>query len=211
MDAPLFAQLTKAKLVGSRSTMNVARGLPLPESQLQEVVNGQTVPFDKFQLTFIGSKHASPNLARGTVDKPFKTPARARMWRSKDCWSVIVRHEQRSLLVHGSANFERNALRDRRADVVYLGIGLLGRRSQRFVDEYWNEVVRQTGATRVILVHWDDLFRSLDEPLIPMTGPLEDFAAAVRKVHCASSGREEILLPTAWEPTDPFAGLTQAT
>lgn len=60
-----------------------------------------------------------------------------------------------------------------RADVVFLGIGLLGKQSDAFVRDYWREVVQTTGAKIVVPVHWDDFTVSLDRPL-RQTGPLFD-------------------------------------
>lgn len=207
MDAPLFARLTGATLVGSDSTLNIGRGLAPPLPPMRQVADGETVSCQGIDLTFVESVHSRGDLASGRVDRPFDTPAPARMWRTGTTWSVFVRHAGKTLLVHGSANFKRRALRDRRASVAYLGIGSLGRRSQRFVDEYWDEVVRQTGTRRVILVHWDNFFLGLDEPLQPMPLPFDDIPEAIQKIMCAAGGREEVLLPVEWQPTDPFSGV----
>ena len=48
------------------------------------------------------------------------------------------------------------------ADVAYLGVGQLGIQSDDYIETYWRETVRATGARRVVLIHWDDFFRPLD-------------------------------------------------
>ena len=203
LDAPTIAKRTGAVLLGSESTRQIGVGAKLPCDQIRVVRHGETCRFGKFELTFLESKHSAPELWRGTIDEPLVTPAPARRWKTGTTWSVLVQHEKRTLLMHGSANYRRGALHGRRADVVYLGIGSLGLRSGRFVRRYWNEVVRATGAKRVVLVHWDDFF-GIEEPLRP--GPA--FARATEHIRRqASATCVEVLLPTMWEPTDPFQGL----
>jgi L-ascorbate metabolism protein UlaG (beta-lactamase superfamily) len=199
MDAPTFAELTRATLVGSRSTCNLGRIARLPESQIKEVRSGESVRYGGFELTFLPSLHGRGDLAPGTIDDPFTTPAPVTAWKTGTVWSVFVRRGQRTLLVHGSAGYVPGALQGHRADVVYLGIGRLSRR----VESYWNEVVVATGARRVIVVHWDDFFRSLDEPLRPMRG----FARTMRALRRLAGSRVELVVPCPWEPADPFAGL----
>jgi L-ascorbate metabolism protein UlaG (beta-lactamase superfamily) len=208
MDAPTFARRTGAILIGSPSTANIGRGGGLPERQLRVVRDGEALRFGKFTLTFIESRHARGERYRGTVDRPLAPPARAGAWRTGTTWSVLIEHHGRTLLVHGSANYKPGALRGRHADVVYLGIGGLGKQPGGFVDAYWNEVVRTTGAKRVILVHWDDFFRTLDKPLRPMPYAMDSFTDSMRRIlRRAAADSVEVLLPVLWQPTDPFAGL----
>lgn len=208
LDAPVFAERTGAVLLGSSSTANVGRGLRLPESQIQVVAGEKALSFGGFELTFIKSRHSNPHLHRGTVDEPLVPPARQGAWKTGTTYSVLIRHGELTILLHGSAHFSPGALRGRRADVVYLGIGSLGRKSNRFVDQYWGEVVRTTGARRVVLVHWDNFFRSLDVPLAPMPWPIDRVPRAIRHIlRRADADGVEVLLPVPWQPTDPFAGL----
>jgi L-ascorbate metabolism protein UlaG (beta-lactamase superfamily) len=204
MDAPVFAQLTGAVLLGSRSTANVGRGVGLPESALRVVGDGEALRFGKFELTFVESVHSPGDPFPGTIDKPLVPPARMSAWKTGTTYSVLIRRKRRTLLVHGSANYKPGALRDCRADVVYLGIGGLGRQKDDFVNDYWDEVVRATKAKRVILVHWDNFFRSLDKPL----RPIPFFAKGMRHIlRRAADDGVQVRLPVLWKRTDPFAGL----
>jgi len=173
------------------------------------VADGETLHFGKFELTFVESQHSPGDRYPGSITSPLKPPARAGSWKTGTTWSVLIRYEEsRTILVHGSANFRAGALKGRSADVVYLGLGHLGRQSDAFVDAYWNEVVRATGATRVIVMHWDDFFRSLDEPLRPMPSVLDPVQNAMRRIlERGARDGVEVLSPVAWERVDPFAGL----
>ena len=123
-------------------------------------------------------------------------------------WSVLIRHGKRSMLVHPSANVKHDALKGGYCDVVYLGVRGLGKRSEEFAEDYWTEVVRATRARRVILIHWDDFFRSLDEPLRPMAYATDSFPDTMRRLlWYAEKDRVEVLLPVAWQTADPFADL----
>jgi L-ascorbate metabolism protein UlaG (beta-lactamase superfamily) len=208
LDAPVFAQLTGAVLLGSPSTANIGRGVGLADSALRVVGDGEVLRFGKFELTFLESVHSPGDRYPCTVDEPLVPPARSSAWRTGTTYSVLIRYEGRTILVHGSANYKPGALRGRRVDVIYLGIGTLGRQSDAFVDAYWDEVVRATGAKRVILVHWDDFFRSLDQPLRPMPYAMDSFADSMQHIlRRATADGVEVLLPVPWQPTDPFTGL----
>jgi len=214
MDAPLIAKKTGAVLIGSKSTQNIALGAGLPEGRTRVVANGDSHRCGSFELTFIESAHSRPEPWEGTIGAPLVTPAPARKWKTGGTWSVLIRHHDattdtaRTLLVHGSANHCGDALRGRRAEVVYLGIGGLGLQSDTFVDEYWQTVVRTVHAKRVILVHWDDFFAPL-EPLRPFP-PLLAFANAIRRIRRhARADDVQVFLPVPWRRVDPFAGLSR--
>ena len=203
LDAPTIARLKHSVLLGSESTRKAGHDGDLPDDRIRVVQHGATYRFQRFELTFFKSKHGSPELWPGTIRHSVRPPAPARQWRTGGVWSVKVRHGTRNLLVHGSANYWPGALQGQRADVVYLGIGGLGLRNERFVGKYWDEVVRATGARRVILVHWDDFF-GVEEPLRPETG-FDRAVDAIRRQ--ASVDGVEVVLPVLWEPTNPFQGL----
>ena len=63
MDAPLLARITNATLLGSESTLNIGRGLALPESQMRQVVDGETVWCKALDRIFVESAHSRGDLA----------------------------------------------------------------------------------------------------------------------------------------------------
>jgi L-ascorbate metabolism protein UlaG (beta-lactamase superfamily) len=206
MDAPIWANKTGADLIGSESTANIGRGLNVAESSLKVVTNGQALSYNDFELTFIHSAHSPGDLYPGVVTEPLVPPASTRAWKSATCYSVLVNHPRGRILIHASANFIPGALAGHRADVIYFGVGLLGQQSEEFVKTYWNEVVVTTGARRIILVHWDDLFRTLDHPFRPLPYVADDFNATMnRLLPLAERAGVELLLPTPWQPTNPLA------
>jgi len=208
LDAPVWAELAGADLLGSPSTAQIGRGHGLPEPSLRVVSDAEVLSYGDFRLTFLESVHSPGDRFPGTVDAPLVPPARASAWKTGTSYSIVVGHPRGRLVLHCSANWRPGVLNGRDADVVYLGIGVLGRQTSPFIDEYWNQVVRATGARRVVLMHWDDLFRGIGRPLRPMPYAMDDFPRAFREILARAEADEvEVVLPVPWQPADPFAGL----
>lgn len=206
LDAPVWASLTGADLVGSESTANIGRGLGVPEPSLRVAGAGDVLGYGRFELTFVESEHSPGDRYPGVVDAPLVPPRRGREWRTGTVYAVFVAHPSGTVLVHASAGFRPGALHGMRADVVYLGVGTLGKQPARYVEEYWAEVVGATGAKRVVLVHWDDFFVSLEKPLRPLPYFADDLDVTMRRLSAlAARDGVEVLFPLAWQPSDPFA------
>ncbi|RQP26220.1 MBL fold metallo-hydrolase [Piscinibacter terrae] len=210
MDSPLVAQRTGALLVGSASTINIGRGLGTAEDRMSVVTAGSVVEFGAWKLTFIPSRHSPTPFSDGktseTVLTPLVTPARATAWKEGTVWSILAEHNSgRTILVQGSAGFEPGALAGRHADTVFLGVGTLGKKTPEYRSQYWNEVVKQVGARRVIPIHWDDFFLPLDEPLVPMSILADDFSATMADLaRFAQRDGVELRMAPAFTPFTPF-------
>lgn len=208
MDAPLVARQTGAELLGSESTAHIGRGYGLPEQRLRVPAAGEPVTYGAFTVRLVDSVHHHPDRFPGTVTEPLVPPARVGRWATGAAYSVFLDHPEGTLLVHASAGYVPGALADHSADVVYLGVGTLGKSGADFRTVYWDEVVGRTGARRVIPVHWDDMWRPLDGPLRPMRYAMDDFGATLDFL--TGRGRDEgvdVAVPVAWRTTAPFADL----
>jgi L-ascorbate metabolism protein UlaG (beta-lactamase superfamily) len=208
MDAPEVARRTGAVVLGSPSTAWIARGGGLPEAQIRQVVPGETLAFGGFRVTPLPGRHFPHGQAMGELREPLRPPARATAWLEGGSYAYLVEHAAGSLLVNGSAGYVEGALRGRRADVVFLGVGLLSTQDAAYRDAYWREEVAAVGARRVVPIHWDDFTRPLDRPLVPFPRALDDVDATLRFLR--ERGRAEgveVALPAAFERVDPFAGL----
>jgi L-ascorbate metabolism protein UlaG (beta-lactamase superfamily) len=195
-------------VLGSPSTAWIARGLELPEERIRVLVHGETLAFGAFAVTALPARHFPHGQAMGEIREPLRPPARATAYREGGSRSFLVERGGKALLVHASAGILEGALRGRRADVVFLGVGLLGTRDEAYRDAYWREVVRAVGARRVVPIHWDDFTRPLDRPLVPFPRAIDDLDAAMRFL--VERGRAEgvdVRLAPAFEKVDPFAGL----
>jgi L-ascorbate metabolism protein UlaG (beta-lactamase superfamily) len=198
------AQETGALLVGSTSTANIGRGYGLPEARIRVVNFGDTLEFGRFKVTFLKSVHLPTGFATGPITAPLTLPASATSFNEGDCYSLLIEHEGRRILVQGSAGFIPGAFKGRAADVVYLGIGGMGLRGQDYRNAYWQETVREVGAKRVVPIHWDNFFLPLGDGPVPNS----DFYGSMEFLQKrGKADGVDIKLPPAWQPADPFSGL----
>ena len=213
MDSALVAQLSGAQLVGSSSALQLGRGQGLPEDRMREVKPGETLQFGRFKLSFFESRHSPTAWTREGaptqhIETVLRQPAHASAFKEGTVWSLLVEHDGRRLLVQASAGFVPGALQGQHADVVYLGVGTLGLKDSAYVDAYWHETVTTLGARRILPIHWDDFWRSPDDPTEAMPLLFDDFAATMRELQ-ARGTRDgvDVKLPPLWRPMDPFAGI----
>jgi L-ascorbate metabolism protein UlaG (beta-lactamase superfamily) len=205
MDAPEVAMQTGAILVGSESTANVGRGWGLPEQRISIKAPGATLEFGKFRVTLLASGHVPPGYPAGEITQPLVPPVRASAYLMGTNYAVLVEHGRNSILINASAGFAPGALANRHADVVFLGIGMLGKRNIAYMEDYWREVVEATGARRAVPIHWDNFARPLDEPLQPIPHLIDDFDATMRfLLEKGAAQGVEVKLPRAWQQVEPF-------
>lgn len=208
MDSAAVAQRTGAKLVGGTSAAQLGRGAGLPEDQLVVVTPGEPMSLGAFDVTLVVGNHCPPDRFPGTITEPPVPPVRASAYRCGEAWSTLIHHRptDRRLLVVGSAGFVPGALLGQRADVVYLGVGQLGLQPECYLRDYWDEAVRAVGARRVVLVHWDDFFGPLREPVRALPYAGDDLDASMRVLtRLAAEDGVALHLPSPWERADPWS------
>jgi L-ascorbate metabolism protein UlaG (beta-lactamase superfamily) len=208
LDSALVAARTAAPLVGGESAANVARGHRLGEDRIIVATPGEPMTLGAYEVTLIESKHSPPNRYPGAIAEPIHPRAKVSAYKCGEAWSVLIHHPQTGhrLLIQGSAGFVGGALAEQQADVVYLGVGQLGLLSEQYMVDYWTEVVRSVGARRVVLIHWDDFFRPLTEPLRALPYSADDLDATMRVLaRLAAEDEIPLHLPTVWEPENPWA------
>ncbi|KAA0104187.1 MBL fold metallo-hydrolase [Mycolicibacterium sp. P1-5] len=208
MDSPLVAARTGARLIGGESAANIARGHGLPSDQIVVAASGEELSLGPFSVTLIESHHCPPDRFPGAITTPVAPPAKVSAFRCGEAWSTLIHHSpsDRRLLIQGSAGFRPGALDGRHADIAYLGVGQLGIQPLPYIEQYWDHTVRAVGARRVVLIHWDDFFRPLTEPMraVPYAG--DDLNVSMR-VLSALAERDGVTLhlPTVWQRADPWA------
>jgi L-ascorbate metabolism protein UlaG (beta-lactamase superfamily) len=208
LDSAVVAGRTDAKLVGSESAAHVGRGHGLAEDRIVVATSGEPMTLGAYQVTLIESKHSPPDRYPGVITAPVTPPAKASAYKCGEAWSVLIHHPQtgRRLLIQGSAGFVEGALAEQQAEVVYLGVGQLGLQSEEYMVDYWNEVVRSVGAQRVVLIHWDDFFRPLTQPLRALPYAADDLDVTMRVLgRLAAEDGIPLHMPTVWELENPWA------
>jgi L-ascorbate metabolism protein UlaG (beta-lactamase superfamily) len=208
MDSAVVATLTGSCVVGGESTANIARGHGLREDRIVLASPGEEMNFGSFEVTLIESHHCPPDRFPGVIIRPVVPPVKASAYRCGETWSTLIHHRPsaRRLLIQGSAGFVPGALDDRHAEVVYLGVGQLGVQPVRYIEQYWEQTVQAVGARRAVLIHWDDFFRPLTDPLraLPYAGDDLDVTMNVLGSLAQRDG-VALNLPPLWHSTDPWA------
>lgn len=200
LDAASVAATTKALLIGSTSVSNIARGEGLPPAQIQVTDSGNQHVFGKFVVRTVLSPHSPHGFFRGKILAPLRPPARVSAYRGGSNFSYLFSHPTCTVLVHPSANFVHGMFRGVSADVVFLGVGTLGRRKEKFCTDYWSEVVLATGAKLVVPIHWDDFTIPLDQPLKPMPFLFDDSDRGMARIaRMAQRDKVEVRVLSAFE------------
>lgn len=209
LDSACVAGRTGALLLGGQSAANLGRGHGLPADRIRVVDHEDTVEVGPFRLTWLESEHCPPDRFPGPITEPVVPPARAKAYRCGEAWSILVEHEEgRTMLVQGSAGFVPGALAGRRADVAYLGVGQLGLQDEFYISRYWEETVVAVGAGAVVLIHWDDFFRPLDQPLRALPYAGDDLDVTMRVLEeLAQRDGVRLHLPQLWHREDPWKSL----
>ncbi len=208
LDSAVVAERTGAALVGGPSAAQIGHGHPLPPERIVVAEPGSTLRLGGYDVTFVPSHHCPPDRFPGTITAPVRTPVRASAFRCGDAWSIIVRHSAsgRSALVQGSAGYVSGALAGQSAEIAYLGVGQLGVQSDEYIEGYWQETIRAVGARRAVLIHWDDFFRPLTEPLraLPFAGDDLDHTMTVL-ARIADRDGVTLSFPTAFAREHPWS------
>ncbi|WP_059016608.1 MBL fold metallo-hydrolase [Mycobacterium sp. M26] len=207
LDSAVVAQRTGARVVGGESAANVARGQGLSPETVVVADSGAVIHLGPFDVTLIESHHCPPDRFPGEIVEPVVPPVRVSAYRCGEAWSTLIHHgpSDRRLLIQGSAGFVPGALDGQRADVAYLGVGQLGPQPEDYVTRYWEQTVTTVGARRVVLIHWDDFFRPLSEPIRALPFAADDLDATMRILsRLAERDGVRLHLPTVWQRADPW-------
>ena len=217
-DAPEVARQTHAQLIGSESTRNIGLGHGLQEEEIQVIQDGEVLVYGRFRIRLLPSGHSPLTLLsrfrihhvllNGKIEEPLKVPARWFDYKEGGSYSMLIEHDGKTVLVQSSAGFKKGALIGQHADVVFLGIGTLGKLDQSYQQDYWHEVVEAVQPRRVIPIHWDDFSLTLDRPLVPMPRPIDDFDKAMAfLLRQAGDTKIDLKILPAWIKANPFADL----
>lgn len=203
LDSPSVCKQTGAKMVGSTSTQMIGKGRNLPDDQILVVEkDAQVFEFGSFRITVVEGIHSPGDRYPGDITEPLAVPCSASAFRTGKCYTYLIQHGEHKIYVHPSANFEPEKLQklDISASTVFLGIGVLGKQSDEFRDGYWQHVVEAIKPKKIIPIHWDNFWLSLDGPLQSLPWLFDNVPQSevfLRK-RCEDKGIE-LVRPKAWE------------
>jgi L-ascorbate metabolism protein UlaG (beta-lactamase superfamily) len=207
LDSAVVAQRTGARLIGGQSAANVARGQGLSPETIVVATPGEALALGPFGVTLIESHHCPPDRFPGEITEPLVPPAKLSAYRCGEAWSTLIHHapSDRRLLIQGSAGFLPGVLDGSHAEVAYLGVGQLGAQPEAYITRYWEETVGAVQARRAVLIHWDDFFRPLSEPLRALPYAGDDLDVTMRVLsRLAERDGVALHLPTVWQRADPW-------
>jgi L-ascorbate metabolism protein UlaG (beta-lactamase superfamily) len=174
MDAPYMAAFTGARLYGSSSTLNIARGAGLPENAMEQYQPGKPLHFGKFTVTILNSKHTPALKILGAKDdvgenitSPLHQPAKLKEYKEGGAYDILIQHGKHSILIKASTNFIPEALDSVHADVLFLGVATLSKQDTVFQNNYYAQTVSKVHPQILIPIHWDNFFTPLSNNLKP--------------------------------------------
>jgi len=167
MDIGAIANRTSASILGSASTVQIARGAGVPDDQITLVEAAQVYSFGRFNVTLLPSTHAPVGWSGsvpfdGTIDAPLTMPQPVSAWREGGSYVVVIEHPLGTAIVQGTSGFAdiATAAGSLSADVVFLGVGGLETLGRDYAEQFWQAFVTATGADNVYPVHFDDFTKS---------------------------------------------------
>lgn len=153
LDAPAVALATGATIVGSDSTVRVAKAAGVPADKLVAVKGGETLELDGFSVRAIPSLHSvlddSALLGGAITVVPPKTFAD---YQDGGTFDYLVTLGGRQILVSSTANFIERELAGVHPDVAIVATGLRER-----VDDYTCRLMRVLDKPQVVYTtHFDN-------------------------------------------------------
>lgn len=167
--AVLGQKLPNAKIIGSSSTLNIARGGHMAEQQLIPVVAWKTMHFGAFSITAIPSQHTPPTAVNDDlgqeIAQPLKQPARFSEFKEGHSFDYFIEHSGQRILVKASTGAIPDQLKNIRADTLFLGIAQLSKQPAEYQQQYLAQTLGMLKPKTVVPIHWDNFFKPLDAPL----------------------------------------------
>lgn len=167
--AELGKQLPNSKIIGSNSSLNIARSGHVAEQQLLPIQPFQPMLFGQFKITAIPSQHTPPTAVNNDlgeeITQPLQLPARFSAFKEGHSFDYLIEHSGQRILVKASTGAIPDQLKNLKVDILFLGIAQLSRQSEQFQQNYLNQTLRTLKPKVVVPIHWDNFFKPIDQPL----------------------------------------------
>jgi L-ascorbate metabolism protein UlaG (beta-lactamase superfamily) len=196
MDVPTIAKARGAQVIGTESSIRVARAAGVPPERLIPVGGGEDLVLDGISVRVIPGLHSRLDDfhyfgAHATIPEDVKLPMPEEAYVEGGTLDYLVRIGGREVLVIGSANYIERELDGLRPDAAIVAPGYRER-----IFDYTCRLLRLLGQPRLVLAtHYDRTYG----PLEPFE-PDDDARAFAREVH-ACSPATRVVLPRHFERT----------
>lgn len=190
LDVPTLALATGALVLGTESTLNVARAEKVPEAQLALARPGDTFERAPFSIVVKAGLHSLIGKPSTNIPRDVTMPMSASGYAEGGTLHYLVRADGRSILFISSANFIESELAGLKPDVAVVAVSL-----RQKIPDYTCRLMRALGKPPLVLTnHFDAHW----QPLGPKQVDIDDQARAGlavfrAEVHtCAPETRVEI-------------------
>lgn len=183
--AAVAAKERRAVVVGTRSVARLAQARKVSDDRVCVPFDGEAMTFGPYKVTAHDVPHGpSVFFLRWILDHRLTRKLSGAAWfgsyKDDENLSYLVEYGGRKVLVHPSASKPTTPIE---AEIVFLGLGRVGRMSESESRGYWDAVV-QSQTTAVVPIHWDRFTTDLGEPLLDSPKLLDDVGEARKRV-CA--------------------------
>ena len=203
LDIPHLSELLpQAKIVGSRTTLNIARANnDIAESQLILAQPKQSIQIGQFKVTPIPSAHTPPTAVNDDLGKelkaPLQLPAKFSAFTEGGSFDYLIEHGDQKILVKASTGFIPNQLDSLKVDTLFLGIAQLSKQDQNYQNHYLAESLQKLQPKVVIPIHWDNFFKPLNQPLEFLPNFADQSPQSLRKlINVAEQQNSKVVLLT---------------
>jgi L-ascorbate metabolism protein UlaG (beta-lactamase superfamily) len=157
LDVPAIARRTGAAVVGTESTLNVARASGVAGSHLRLARGGETFDIGPFNVRAIRALHSLIGQPDAPIPPDVTMPMAANAYNEGGTLQFLVRFEGRTILFIGTANFVESELSGLRPDIAIIAVGL-----REKIPDYSCRLMRALGRPRLVLTnhfdaHWKPL------------------------------------------------------
>ena len=177
LDAPYIAEKFGTVVMGSKDYGNIHRGYAKSKGLLTGMGSFDEVPdcgkqrsFGDFVVTFVQSDHVESRGGRfkkeqkklhGRIESEVAFPAKMESFQCGKVFAIHIAHRNANIAVTTSAGAKEGQWKGLKADVVFLGIGLLDTAEESKKIGYWERAVTPLDVKAVIPIHWDNFFIKL--------------------------------------------------
>lgn len=182
MDVPAVAAHTGAVAFGSPNTCRVLELAGLPAAQIRQVAAGDGLDLGPFQVAILEGRHGyAPFLGRpGPLAPHLRLPLRLRDYRMDSYFGFLVEVGGYRLLIEPTGAAP--------ADIMFLVPTLRG-------PAHYAHLLQQVHPAVVVLIHWDNLFVPLSQPIREYFRPDELNTEQMRRYVAQFAPRTQFLKP----------------
>lgn len=186
LDVSYFASKKNADIYGSRSMLNIGRGASISEDNLHLFKKNTSYTIGDFSVTVLPSIHSKPNEYNNDlgveITSPLKLPTTADNFKEGGSYDFLIQHGKKRIIIRPSFNYIEHAFDTIQADVLFLGIGGLGKADSIFVNSFYYETIHKIKPGLVIPIHWDNFFAPLSSNVQAQIKCLDDVDNGIRNI-----------------------------